>query len=101
MGLRLQSELNRMVQEIVKSEGNEADPEPLYYLGTLLAFASKNDEARHMIQKAVERNYCAYSALRNDPLLATLRRAPRFAELVKAARFCQEPVLAQKKSGGD
>lgn len=65
----------------------------------MLAFAGKNDEALHIIQKAIERNYCAYSALQNDPLLATLRRAPEFAELVKAARFCQEPVLAQKKSG--
>jgi hypothetical protein len=50
-----------------------------------------------MLRMAIEQNYCAYSALENDPLLERLRSAPEFAELLRAARFCQEPLLAQGK----
>ena len=56
--------------------------------------AGKKDAALHMIRMAIEQNYCAYSALENDPLLEKLRSTPEFADLLKAALFCQEPILA-------
>jgi len=97
LGLRPASELDRMAQEDTTLLAPGDDPEPSYYQGSVLAFAGKKDAALHMIGTAIEQNYCAYSALENDPLLDKLRATPEFANLLKAARFCQEPLLAQSR----
>jgi serine/threonine protein kinase/tetratricopeptide (TPR) repeat protein len=97
LGLRPASELDRMAQEDTTLLAAGDDPEPAYYQGSVLAFAGKKDAALHMIGMAIEQNYCAYSALENDPLLDKLRATPEFANLLKAARFCQEPLLAQSR----
>ena len=70
----------------------EADPEPWYYEGTIMAFCGQNDAALHMLKAAVDQNYCAYSALLSDPLLAKLRRDPRFDDVLTAAGNCQKAV---------
>ena len=95
LGLRPASELERMAQEDTTLLSVGDDPEPAYYQGSVLAYAGKKDAAVHLIRMAIEQNYCAYSALENDPLLDKLRATPEFAGLLKAARFCQEPLLAQ------
>jgi hypothetical protein len=96
LGIRPASELDRIAQEDKLALTAGDDPEPAYYQGSILAFAGKKDAAVHMIRMAIEQNYCAYSALENDPLLEKLRGTSDFADLLKAARFCQEPVLAQE-----
>ena len=53
----------------------DPDPELWYYQGALLALCGKDEAALHMLQSAVQQNYCAYSNLLNDPLLAKLRAA--------------------------
>jgi len=95
LGLRPPSELDRMAQEDATSLSVGDDPEPAYYQGSVLAYAGKKDAAVHMIRMAIEQNYCAYSALENDPLLDKLRASREFADLLTAARFCQKPLLAQ------
>jgi eukaryotic-like serine/threonine-protein kinase len=97
VGLRPPAELDRMAQEDTTWLGAGDDPEAAYYQGSALAYAGKKDAAVHMLRIAIEQNYCAYSALENDPLLDKLRATPEFADLLKAARFCQEPLLAQGK----
>jgi hypothetical protein len=97
LGLRPPAELDRLAQEDAISLAVGDDPETAYYQGSLLAYAGKKDAAVHMLRMAIEQNYCAYSALENDPLLDKLRPTPEFAELLKAARFCREPLLAQGK----
>jgi hypothetical protein len=97
LGLRPPAELDRLAQEDAISPAAGDDPETSYYQGSLLAYAGKKDAAVHMLRMAIEQNYCAYSALENDPLLDKLRPTPEFAELLKAARFCREPLLAQGK----
>ncbi len=99
LGLRPASELDRMAQEDTTLLVVGDDPEPAYYQGSVLAFAGKKDAALHMIGMAIEQNYCAYSALENDPLLDKLRATLEFANLLKAARFCQEPLRAQAGQG--
>jgi serine/threonine protein kinase len=96
LGSRPALELDQIAREATKmtAEGRE-DPEPLYLKGTVLAFAGKKGAALHLIRAAIEQNYCASSALENDPLLSKLRSTPEFADLLKAARSCQQPVLAQ------
>jgi serine/threonine protein kinase len=95
LGLRPQEELDRIAQEDTRSLAIGDDPEAAYEQGAVLAMVGKKDAALHMIRMAIEQNYCAYSALENDPLLDRLRATPEFADLLKAARFCQEPLLAQ------
>jgi serine/threonine protein kinase/tetratricopeptide (TPR) repeat protein len=95
VGLRPAAELDRMTQESATSLAAGDDPESFYELGSVLAFAGKNEAAVHMIRTAIEQNYCALAALEKDPLLDKLRPTPEFADLLKAARFCQQPLLAQ------
>ena len=97
LGLRPPAELERLAQEDTTSLAAGDDPETAYYQGSVLAYAGKKEAAVHMLRIAIEQNYCAYSALENDPLLDKLRATPEFADLLKAARFCQEPLLAQGK----
>jgi len=97
LGVRSASDLDRLAQEDTTSLAAGDDPETSYQRGAELAYAGKKEAAVHMLRMAIEQNYCAYSALENDPLLERLRSAPEFADLLHAARFCQEPLLAQAK----
>jgi TolB-like protein/predicted Ser/Thr protein kinase len=72
----------------------EADPEVAYYQGSMLAFCDKKDAAVQLLKKAIESNYCAYSQLQSDPLLAKLRSTAEFGELLTAAHACQQAVLS-------
>jgi len=99
LGLRPSSDLDRLAHNYATLTTSGGDPEPLYYQGTLLAFAGKKEAALHMIRLAIEQKYCAYAALENDPLLEKLRSAPEFTWLLAAARVCQEPLLAQPGQG--
>jgi serine/threonine protein kinase/tetratricopeptide (TPR) repeat protein len=72
------------------------DPELLYYQGSLMAFCGNHDLAVRMIASAIQRNYCAYSALELDPLLASLRGTPEFRHLREAATKCQQDFLVAR-----
>jgi len=72
------------------------DPELLYYQGSLMAFCGNRDLALRMIAAAIQRNYCAYSALELDPLLASLRDTPEFRRLRDAATKCQQDFLVAR-----
>ena len=72
----------------------EPDPEPWYYHGAILGYCGQKDVAFRMIGRAINQNYCAYSALLGDPLLAKLRGRPEFNKLLTAADNCQKAVTA-------
>jgi serine/threonine protein kinase len=93
VGLKPSSELDRIAQEDAATVAGD-DPERSYAQGAVLAFAGKKEAAVHMIRMAIEQNYCAYSALENDPLLEKLKSTSEFADLLRTARFCQQPILA-------
>jgi eukaryotic-like serine/threonine-protein kinase len=67
----------------------DPDPEKWYQQGAIMAFCGKNDFALLMIGRAIQQNYCAYSALQADPLLMKLRSVPEFNKLLTAADECQ------------
>jgi eukaryotic-like serine/threonine-protein kinase len=69
------------------------DPELLYYQGSILAFCGNHDLAVRMIATAIQHNYCSYSALELDPLLASLRGTAEFHRLHDAATKCQQEFL--------
>jgi hypothetical protein len=72
------------------------DPELLYYQGSILAFCGNRDLAVRMIAAAIQHNYCAYSALELDPLLASLRGTPEFRRLREAGTKCQQDFLVAR-----
>ncbi len=92
--LRPAAELDRMAQEAETSLPTEPDPETWYYQGALFAYCGKKQAALHLLQSAVEQNYCAYSNLLSDPLLAKLRTETAFDKVLTAAGKCQDAVRA-------
>jgi TolB-like protein len=92
LGLRSASDLDRVARQAEAAVLAEPDPEPWYYQGTIMAFCGKNEIALHMINAAVEQNYCAYSALLADPLLEKLRSSAAFDKVLTAAHQCQQAV---------
>jgi eukaryotic-like serine/threonine-protein kinase len=92
LGMRPASDLDKITADTETSVLAEPDPEPWYYEGTIMAFCGKPAIALHMLTAAVEQNYCSYSALLSDPLLANLRSSKDFDAVLTAAHECQENV---------
>jgi serine/threonine protein kinase/tetratricopeptide (TPR) repeat protein len=92
LGLRPATELDRMAQEAETSLPAEPDPETWYYQGSLFAYCGKRQAALHLLQSAVEQNYCAHENLLVDPLLAKLRTDTAFDKVLTAAGACQQAV---------
>ncbi|PYX66671.1 MAG: hypothetical protein DMG74_03310 [Acidobacteria bacterium] len=76
----------------------ERDPELKYYQGTILAYCGKRSEALKFLRRAVAQNYCAYSALQTDPMLAKLRGDVEFDQVVSAASECQRKFVASQNA---
>jgi serine/threonine protein kinase len=90
------SQCDKAAQKIEATALAGADIEPLYSVGALLSYCGQNAAALRLLRKAVEQNYCAYTALQTDPLLVKLRGTPEFSELLSAAKQCQNRFLAQR-----
>src|SRR5258708_7027176 len=73
---------------------SDTAPEPRYYQAAMFAFCGKKQAAYHLLQSAIEQNYCAYENLLSDPLLAKLRNDTAFNKVLISARACQEAVRA-------
>jgi hypothetical protein len=95
LGLRPQADLDRMAQDAETSLPSEPDPEISYYQGAILASCGKNKAALHLLRTAVELNYCSYSNLLSDPMLAKLHSDPEFNKVLTAASQCQAAVTPQ------
>jgi serine/threonine protein kinase/tetratricopeptide (TPR) repeat protein len=96
--LRPAADLDRIAREAETTLPTEPDPETWYYQGALFGYCGKKPAALHLLQSAVEQNYCAYSNLLSDPLLATLRAEPAFNRVLTAASKCQDAVRAAGNS---
>jgi eukaryotic-like serine/threonine-protein kinase len=94
--IRPASEMDRIAQEAESSLGTPGDPEPLYFQGAVLAFCGQKEHAVRLLKGAIVGNYCAYTALQTDPLLATLRASPEFSQLLSAAKQCQSDFLSAR-----
>jgi eukaryotic-like serine/threonine-protein kinase len=78
----------------------EQDSELKYYQGSLMAYCGQREVALKFLHRAVEQHYCAYEALRADPLLAKLRGTPEFSQLLAAASQCQKEFIASRDAPG-
>ncbi len=74
----------------------EPDPEPSYFQGSSMVLCGQKDVTLRLLRSVIGRNYCAYSALQSDPLLAKLRGTPEFDQLLTAAKACQDRFLTER-----
>jgi serine/threonine protein kinase/tetratricopeptide (TPR) repeat protein len=86
------SDMDKIVRETESSVMMEADPEAWYHVGALMAYCGQNDPALRLLKAAVQQNYCAHSALLDDPLLKDLRKQTAFSDVLTAASNCQKTV---------
>jgi TolB-like protein len=84
--------MDQIVREGESSAMMEPDPEAWYHVGALMAYCGQNEPALRLLKAAVQQNYCAYSALLDDPLLKSLRKQPAFDEVLTAGGSCQETL---------
>jgi eukaryotic-like serine/threonine-protein kinase len=86
------ADMDRIVREEESSVMTEPDPEEWYHVGALMAYCGQKEAALRLLKAAVQQNYCAYSALLEDPLLKDLRKETAFNEVLTAASTCQETL---------
>jgi hypothetical protein len=82
-------DFDRIVRESESSVMIEPDAEAWYRIGALMAYCGQKEPALRLLKAAVQQNYCAYSALLDDPLLKNLRKETAFSEVLTAASACQ------------
>jgi eukaryotic-like serine/threonine-protein kinase len=92
--LRPAADLDRIASDAETNLPTDPDPETWYYEGALFAFCGKKQAALHMLESAIEQNYCSYANLLSDPLLAKIRTETGYNKLLTAAGDCQEAVRA-------
>jgi serine/threonine protein kinase len=83
------ADLARIVRENEASVMLELDPEAWYHVGALMASCGQSEPALRLLKAAVQQNYCAYTALLDDPLLKDLRKETAFNEVLTAGANCQ------------
>ncbi len=83
------ADLAKIVRDSEGSVMMEPDPEAWYHVGSLMAACGQSEPALRLLKAAVQQNYCAYSALLEDPLLKNLRKETTFNEVLTAAGNCQ------------
>jgi TolB-like protein len=86
------ADMDRIVREAESSAMMEPDPEAWYHVGALMAYCGQKEAALRLLKAAVQQNYCAYSALLEDPLLKDLRKDTAFNQVLTAGSACQEAL---------
>jgi TolB-like protein len=88
------ADLAKIVREAESSVMMEPDAEAWYHVGALMAACGQNEPALRLLKAAVQQNYCAHSALLDDPLLKDLRKDTAFNEVLTSSSNC-EAVLKE------
>jgi len=90
------SDFDRLSEEVEGTLLAIPDPEPRYYSGADLVFCRQPKIGWRMIEGAIQKNYCAFEALQNDPLLAKSRQTAEFRKLLSEAKGCQDRFLSER-----
>jgi TolB-like protein len=86
------ADIEKIARETESSVMIEPDPEAWYNVGALMAYCGQKEPAMRLLTAAVQQNYCAYTALLDDPLLKDLRKDPAFDQVLTAAGNCQKTL---------
>ncbi len=89
-------DMDKIAHDAEASVMTEPDPEAWYHVGALMAECGQTEAAMRLLKAAVQQNYCAYSALLDDPLLKDLRKDPSFDQVLTAGSECRDAL----KEGG-
>lgn len=87
----------KIVRESESSVMLENDPELWYHIGALMAYCGQTEPALRLLKSAVQQNYCAYTALLDDPLVKNLRKEAAFDEVLTAASNCQNALKENRQ----
>jgi hypothetical protein len=90
------SELDGIAHKAENAVMAVSDPEAHYLVGRLLVYCGQKEAAVRLLKSAVEQNYCAYTALETDPLLAKLRGTTEMSQLLSEGKQCQNKFLTQQ-----
>jgi TolB-like protein len=90
------ADFDKIVRESESSVMIEPDPEAWYHVGALMAYCGQKEPALRLLKAAVQQNYCAYSALLDDPLLKNLRKETAFDEVLTAGSNCQKSLKEER-----
>jgi serine/threonine protein kinase len=88
------ADMAKIVRDAESSVMMEPDAEAWYHVGALMAACGQNEPALRLLRAAVQQNYCAHTALLDDPLLKDLRKDTAFNEVLTASSNC-EAVLKE------
>jgi TolB-like protein len=91
------ADLAKIVRENEASVMMEPDAEAWYRVGELMAYCGQSEPALRLLKAAVQQNYCAYSALLDDPLLKDLRKETAFNEVLTASSKCQAALTESRQ----
>ena len=90
------SEVERLAKEAAPQILANPDAENRYTAAPMFAYTGQNEIALRLLKSGVEGHYCAYTAMQNDPMLASVRGTPEFSEILAEAKKCQTDFLAQR-----
>jgi hypothetical protein len=92
-------ELDKIVQHAETFTLSGPDPEDWYHEASIIAYCVKNEVAMRMLKKSIARDYCAYSALKSDPLLSKLPE-PTLPKPYLSSSASGRGVLAPRQGSG-
>jgi hypothetical protein len=90
------SEVERIAKEAAPQILANPDAENRYTAAPIFAYSGQNEIALRLLKSGVEGHYCGYTAMQNDPMLASIRGTPEFGEILAEAKKCQTDFLAQR-----
>ncbi len=94
-GQPLPAEVERSIRDREPDMIANIDSENRYIFAANMAFCGEKDIALRLLKSAIDGNYCAYTAMQKDPLLATLRNMPEFATVLASAKQCSDKFSAE------
>ena len=91
------SELGKLAADAEAKLLPERDPELKYIQGSIMAYCGQPTVGMKFLRRAVEQNYCAYTALQIDPLLRQIRGTPGFDQILAESKQCQDKFMASRQ----
>ena len=85
------------IAAIVMREARGSDGEPYYFIAGELAAAKQTSEAIKLLREAIQRGYCSYPGIENEPLFASLRDTPEYRAVRESAMACRDRFLKERE----
>lgn len=84
------AELDDAVTRFVRHWEQSADPEAPYAVAPMLVYCGRPQDALRLLERAVDRSFCSYPALDQDPIWAGLRDDSEFQRMRAKALACHD-----------